>query len=387
MNRVFLCHYSEVGLKKGNRTYFERILETNMRKSLQRAFPQEKFSVKKELKRFLISFDRDVPVEKVKAALEAVFGLENFSPVLSVPLQIDQIEEAALYLMESRPERTFAVRAKRSDKSFPMNSQEINVRIGAKIVEETAKKVDLTNPEITCHIELMRDAALVFVDRFKGPGGLPVSSSGKVLVLLSGGFDSAVAAYFALKRGAKCTFIHFHSYPYTNKFSQEKVIDLARILNRFQFNSRLFMVPFAETQEEVVLNSPEKFRVILYRRFMMRIAERLAKKEGLKAIVTGESLGQVASQTLENMAAIEQVTTMPILRPLIGLDKNEIIAIARKIGTYETSAKPHDDACTRFMPKHPETRAKLPQILEVEKQLDVEKLVEETMNKMEIVEI
>ncbi len=387
MNRVFLCHYSEVGLKKGNRTYFERILETNMRKSLQRAFPQEKFSVKKELKRFLISFDRDVPVEKVKAALEAVFGLENFSPVLSVPLQIDQIEEAALHLMKSRTERTFAVRAKRSDKSFPMNSQEINVRIGAKIVEETTKKVDLTDPEITCHIELMRDAALVFVDRFKGPGGLPVSSSGKVLVLLSGGFDSAVAAYFALKRGAKCTFIHFHSYPYTNKFSQEKVIDLARILNRFQFNSRLFMVPFAETQEEIVLNSPEKFRVILYRRFMMRIAERLAKKEGLKAIVTGESLGQVASQTLENMAAIEQVTTMPILRPLIGLDKNEIIAIARKIGTYETSAKPHDDACTRFMPKHPETRAKLPQILEVEKQLDVEKLVEETMNKMEIVEI
>ena len=387
MNRVFLCHYSEVGLKKGNRTYFERILETNMRKSLQRAFPQEKFSVKKELKRFLISFDRDVPVEKVKAALEAVFGLENFSPVLSVPLQIDQIEEAALHLMKSRPNRTFAVRAKRSDKSFPMNSQEINVRIGAKIVEETGKKVDLTNPEITCHIELMRDAALVFVDRFKGPGGLPVSSSGKVLVLLSGGFDSAVAAYFALKRGAKCTFIHFHSYPYTNKFSQEKVIDLARILNRFQFNSRLFMVPFAETQEEIVLNSPEKFRVILYRRFMMRIAERLAKKEGLKAIVTGESLGQVASQTLENMAAIEQVTTMPILRPLIGLDKNEIIAIARKIGTYETSAKPHDDACTRFMPKHPETRAKLPQILEVEKQLDVEKLVEETMNKIEIVEI
>ncbi len=387
MNRVFLCHYSEVGLKKGNRTYFERILETNMRKSLQRAFPQEKFSVKKELKRFLISFDLDVPVEKVKAALESVFGLENFSPVLSVPLQIDQIEEAALYLMKSRPERTFAVRAKRSDKLFPMNSQEINVRIGAKIVEETGKKVDLTDPEITCHIELMRDAALVFVDRFKGPGGLPVSSSGKVLVLLSGGFDSAVAAYFALKRGAKCTFIHFHSYPYTNKFSQEKVIDLARILNRFQFNSSLFMVPFAETQEEIVLNSPEKFRVILYRRFMMRIAERLAKKEGLKAIVTGESLGQVASQTLENMAAIEQVTTMPILRPLIGLDKNEIIAIARKIGTYETSAKPHDDACTRFMPKHPETRAKLPQILEVEQRLDVEKLVEETMNKMEIVEI
>ena len=387
MNRVFLCHYSEVGLKKGNRTYFERILETNMRHSLQRAFPNEKFSVKKELKRFLISFDRDVPVEKVKAALESVFGLENFSPVLSVPLQIDQIEEAALQLMKSRPERTFAVRAKRSDKSFSMNSQEINVRIGAKIVEETGKQVDLTNPEITCHIELMRDAALVFVDRFKGPGGLPVSSSGKVLVLLSGGFDSAVAAYFALKRGAKCTFIHFHSYPYTNKFSQEKVIDLAKILNRYQFKSRLFMVPFAETQEEIVLNSPEKFRVILYRRFMMRIAERLAQKEGLKAIVTGESLGQVASQTLENMAAIEQVTTMPILRPLIGLDKNEIIAIARKIGTYETSAKPHDDACTRFMPKHPETRARLPQILEVEQHLDVEKLVEETMNKMEIVEI
>ncbi len=387
MSRVFLCHYSEIGLKKGNRVYFERILETNMRKSLQRYLPHVRFSIKKEQKRFLITFGQEVAADDVKSALQRVFGLANFSPVLSVPLEMEAIEQAALDLMRPRKETRFAVRARRAEKSFPLNSQEINIRVGAKIVEETGKKVDLTHPEITCYIEIMRDTALVFADRFPGPGGLPVSASGKVLTLLSGGFDSPIAAYLALKRGAKSSFIHFHSYPYTNKFSQEKVIELAKILNQFQFSGKLYMVPFAETQEEIVLNCPEKYRVILYRRFMMRIAEKVARKHGLKAIITGESLGQVASQTLENLAAIEQVANLPVLRPLIAMDKNEIIDLARKIGTYEISARPHDDACTRFMPKHPETRAKLNDILRVEEHLDVQALVDRAYEKIETLEI
>ncbi len=387
MKQIFLCHYSEVGLKKGNRSYFERILENNMRRSLQRFVPQEKFSIRKEHKRFLVYLDEEVPVETVKTALERVFGLVHFSPVVSTPPDMVQIEQAALNLMKTRKEQTFAVRAKRADKSFPLTSHEVNVQLGAKIVEVTGKKVDLTAPQVTCHIEITREKALIFVERFQGAGGLPVSASGKVLTLLSGGFDSPVAAYLTLKRGAKSAFIHFHSYPYTNKFSQEKVIELARLLNQFQFGSTLYMVPFAETQEEIVFNCPDKLRVILYRRFMMRIAERLALKEGFKAVVTGESLGQVASQTLENMAAIEQVITLPVLRPLIGLDKEEIIAIARKIGTYDISVKPHDDACTRFMPQKPETRAKLEQVLQAEKALNVEEMVDKALKQIEVVEI
>ncbi len=387
MSKLFLCHYSEIGLKKGNRNYFERVLETNMRKSLKQYLPEDKFSIKKELKRFLVVFKEDVSDDLVKSALSRVFGIANFSPVLSVPVKIEAIEKAAITLIQTKQFSTFAVRARRAEKTFPMNSQEINIRIGAKIVEITGKKVDLNHPELTCHIEIMRDSALVFVDRYQGPGGLPVGASGKVLALLSGGFDSPIAAYLALKRGAKCAFIHFHSYPYTNKFSQEKVIELAKVLNQYQFNARLYMVPFAETQEEIVLNTPAKFRVILYRRFMMRIAERLARKEDFKAIVTGESLGQVASQTLENMAAIEQVTTMPILRPVVAMDKNEIIDLARRIGTFEISARPHDDACTRFMPKHPETRAKLNDILRVEQSLDIDALIDKAFSKIEMIEI
>ncbi len=384
---AYLCHYSEIGLKKGNRTYFERILEQNMRKSLQTLLPKAAFNIQKTNKRFIVEFKDDVAPEQVEQALSYIFGIVNYARVRVVPPDIQAIGQAAVELVSQKDGQTFAIVTRRADKHFPMNSQKVNREVGAQVVEATGKGVNLSRPDITCHIEIMKHKVLVYVDKRPGPGGLPVSSSGKVLVLLSGGFDSAVASYFALKRGAKCTFIHFHSYPYTTRASQDKVIELARQLNRYQFQSRLHMVPFAETQEDIVFNTPERYRVILYRRFMMRIAERLAYREGLKAIVTGESLGQVASQTLENLGAIEQVTTLPILRPLIGMDKNEIIAVARRIGTYDISVKPHDDACTRFMPKHPETRAKIENVLEIEKNLDVNGLVDKAFEKIEIVEI
>ncbi len=387
MSLTVLCHYSEIGLKKRNRAYFERIFENNIRQSLRSVLPDQEFKVIRDHKRYLLQFKNDVDFETVQVGLDRVFGLAYYAPVAVCSPTIEELEATALKLMEKRSEETFAVRCRRVDKSFPLKSNEVNVRLGAAIVEKLGKKVNLTEPQVTCSIEITKDKALVSVSRIKGPGGLPVGASGKVLVLLSGGFDSPVAAFLALKRGARCTYIHFHSYPYTNKFSQEKVLDLARILNRYQFHSKLLMVPFAQTQEEIVFNSPDRFRVILYRRFMMRIAERIAKKEGLKAVVTGESLGQVASQTLENLAAIEQVITMPVLRPLIGMDKNEIIALSRKIGTYDISVKPHDDACTRFMPRQPETRARLEDVLKAEAELDVERLVEEAINRIETVEI
>ena len=384
---AYLCHYSEIGLKKGNRTYFERILEQNMRRSLQVFLPEAAFKIQKTNKRFIVEFKDEANPERVEQALSYVFGIVNYARVRVVPPEIEAIARAAVELVTQKEGQTFAIVTRRADKHFPMNSQEVNREVGAQVVAATGKGVNLSQPDITCHIEIMPRKVLVYVDKRPGPGGLPVSSSGKVLVLLSGGFDSAVASYFALKRGAKCTFIHFHSYPYTTRASQDKVIELARQLNFYQFQSKLYMVPFAETQEDIVFNTPERYRVILYRRFMMRIAERLANREGLKAIVTGESLGQVASQTLENLGAIEQVTTLPVLRPLIGLDKNEIIAVARRIGTYDISVKPHDDACTRFMPKHPETRAKLDRVLEAEKALDVEAMIEKAMEKTEVIEI
>jgi len=384
---AYLCHYSEIGLKKGNRTYFERILEQNMRRSLQAFLPEAAFKIQKTNKRFIVEFKDEANPERVEQALSYVFGIVNYARVRVVPPEIEAIARAAVELVTQKEGQTFAIVTRRADKHFPMNSQEVNREVGAQVVAATGKGVNLSQPDITCHIEIMPRKVLVYVDKRPGPGGLPVSSSGKVLVLLSGGFDSAVASYFALKRGAKCTFIHFHSYPYTTRASQDKVIELARQLNYYQFQSKLYMVPFAETQEDIVFNTPERYRVILYRRFMMRIAERLANREGLKAIVTGESLGQVASQTLENLGAIEQVTTLPVLRPLIGLDKNEIIAVARRIGTYDISVKPHDDACTRFMPKHPETRAKLDRVLEAEKALDVEAMIEKAMEKTEVIEI
>ena len=202
---------------------------------------------------------------------------------------------------------------------------------------------------------------------------------------MSGGFDSPVAAYYALKRGARCEFIHFHSYPFTNKASQDKVQQLVSVMNNFQKKSTLFMVPFTNTQQEIVMVVPDRYRIIFYRRFMMRIAERLAQKRELKAIITGESLGQVASQTLENMAAVEQAITLPVLRPLIGFDKNEIMDVGRRIGTYDISVLPHDDACTRFMPRNPVIRAILNDVITIEKDLDVEGLVEKDLAEMETV--
>lgn len=384
---AYLCHYSEIGLKKGNRAYFERILAQNIRRSIKALLPESDFSIQKTNKRFIIEFADSVNHDLVRTALSRVFGIVNYAHVLVVEPELAAIASAAVQLVSKKEGNTFAIVTRRADKGFPLNSQQVNVEVGARVVEATKKGVNLTQPDITCHIEIMKSKVLVYVDKRPGPGGLPVGSSGKVLVLLSGGFDSAVASYFILKRGAKCAFIHYHSYPYTNKASQEKVVELAQKMNQFQFQSTLYMVPFAETQEDIVFNVAERYRVILYRRFMMRIAERLARRENFKAIVTGESLGQVASQTLENLGAIEQVTTLPILRPLIGMDKNEIIQVAREIGTYEISVKPHDDACTRFMPKHPETRAKIESILEAEQNLDVQGMVEKAFEKIEAVQI
>ncbi len=387
MKRVYICHYGEVGLKGGNRALFERQLRLNIKSALEVQLPAVKAKLQVISKRFVVWFDEPVENEKVESALRSVFGLVNFNPALEVAPDITAIQEAAVAELRELNFESFAIRAKRADKNFPLNSQQINVQVGAHVVNQMKKKVNLTTPDITCYVEVLRDKAFVYAGKLPGPGGLPVGTAGKVLVLLSGGFDSPVAAYRVLKRGARCDFIHFHSFPFTEKTSQEKVKRLADVLNRFQFRAKLFMVPFAETQKEIVLNCPDRLRVILYRRFMMRIAEKVARRHGYKAIITGESLGQVASQTLENMAAIEDAAGMPILRPLVGFDKSEIIDLAREIGTYEISALPHDDACTRFMPRHPEIHARVRDVRQAEEALDVEKIVARNLREIETIDL
>jgi thiamine biosynthesis protein ThiI len=248
-------------------------------------------------------------------------------------------------------------------------------------------KVDLSNPDLTIYIEVLPDEAFIYFEKIQGPGGLPVGVSGTVICLLSGGIDSPVAAYRMMKRGCRVVFVHFHSQPFADRTSQEKATELARLLTRYQYASRLYVVPFGETQQEVVARTAGRFRVLVYRRLMLRMAEEIARKEGAQALVTGESLGQVSSQTLENIAAIEEAATLPILRPLIGMDKEEITQQARQIGSYEISTIPDQDCCSMFMPRQVVTRATDDEISFTERTLDLKPLVQRALSAARLVEL
>jgi len=270
---------------------------------------------------------------------------------------------------------SFRIETQRGDKTFPLNSPEINRRLGAAVKEKSAARVDLTHPELTVFVEILPRDAFFGFNKIAGAGGLPVGASGRVVSLISGGIDSPVAAYRMLQRGCRLIFVHFHSAPYLDKTSQEKVRQLVTALTRHQFQSRLYMVPFGEIQRQIVAAVNRPLRVILYRRMMLRIAEGLARKEKAKALVTGESLGQVASQTLENMAVIQQAAALPILRPLVGMDKQEIIDQARRIGTFEISSIPDQDCCQLFVPKHPATKARFDEVEDAESNYDPKEML------------
>lgn len=386
-SKTFICHYSEIGLKGRNRKYFVKTLKFNLRRALKAVADGVPFKIMHVEKRLMVYFDQPLQIEAVYGAMQTVFGLANFSAVQEVEPTLEAMRANVLDELAGQDFETFVIRSRRIHKTLPFNSMEVNREIGAAVVEKLGKKVDLKHAQCTVHIEIFRNNAFITAGKQNGPGGLPVSSSGRVMALMSGGFDSPIAAYYAMKRGARCEYIHFHSFPFTNKASQEKVKSLVTRLNRFQGKATLFMVPFTETQQDLIIDIPDKYRIIFYRRFMMRIAARLAAQRDIRALLTGESLGQVASQTLENMAAVEQVTRMPVLRPLIGLDKNEIMDIARRIGTYDISVLPHDDACTRFMPENPVIHSDLQEVLEIEAGLDVEGLVQSALDRMEKLEL
>lgn len=383
-----LVHYHELALKGRNRKHFEYRLVHHIRRALK---PLTHVHVEALQGRIRVSFEDEAAWPRLELQLKRIFGIVNFSLTRSVPLSHDNPDLTALKTaitshLPSYSYETFRVSAKRSDKRISKTSMEVEREVGAAVVEQTGKKVNLSNPDLTILIELVPPEAYYSCHRETGSGGLPTGTGGKVVSLISGGIDSPVATYRMLKRGCKAVFVHFHGRPYLSRVSEEKVQDIVKLLTTYQLHSRLHLVPFGEIQSQIVLNSPPPVRVVLYRRLMLRIAEKIAKQEEAWGLITGESLGQVASQTPENIVVVNQASTLPILRPLIGMDKLEIIQQAQAIGTFETSIEPDQDCCTLFVPKHPQTRCDLPNILRVEEQLDIPTLIQQGLQDSELMQ-
>ena len=368
-----LIRYHEVALKRGNRPYFEELLRRNLRSSVEGLGLKE---IKTLHGRLFMVFNGEADCDEIRRRITCVFGVANFSFVERTPVDLDALKSGILDSLKGKEFSSFRIQTKRADKSFPLNSPEVNREVGGAVKAYSNARVDLKNAELTIGIEILSKDAFFCLDKIPGPGGLPVGASGRVISLISGGIDSPVAAYRMMQRGCRLIFVHFHSSPYLDKTSQEKVNVLVKMLTRRQFSSRLYMIPFGEIQRQIVTAVPRPLRVVLYRRMMVRIAEAVAAKEKAVALVTGESLAQVASQTLQNLTVIEKAATLPILRPLVGMDKQEIIDQARRIGTFDTSALPDQDCCQLFVPRHPDTKASLMEVEKAESRLDLPALIQ-----------
>lgn len=384
MDRFFVIHYNELGLKKGNRDYFENALCRNINSVLQDCQVER---AKRISGRILLPLNANSDVSQIKKRLGQVFGIAYFGEAWASPQVVENLETNAWALMQDHPFNSFRIEAHRANKNFPHTSVEINQRVGAYVKQRSGARVDLEKAEMTCWIEIVEKYALIYLERLRGPGGLPVGTSGKVVVLLSGGIDSPVAAWKMTKRGCIPVFVHFHSFPYTNKESQEKAKQIVQLLCHYALQAKIYLVPFAEVQRHIMVDTPLDTRVILYRRYMLRLAEQIARREKARVLVTGDSVGQVASQTIENIDVISRAVSMPILRPLIGDDKIEIIEIARQIGTYEISIQPDQDCCSLFVPKHPETKANLAEIEKSETPLNVGDAMNAAMESAEVLSL
>ena len=369
---VVLVHYHELGLKRGNRPLFLRHLARNLRRATADIGP---VNLRQVSGRILLELDEHPNPEAVRERVRRVCGVASAALAFRVVSTVEAMKAVIAGLVDGRTFASFRISARRAFKTYPMTSVELNRELGAFVLERVASKVDLRQPELEIHVEVMPAETFVYVEPVAGPGGLPVGASGTVAALLSGGIDSPVAAWRMMKRGCRVLFVHFHSVPYLPPTSQAKARALVERLTEWQYDSKLALVPFGEIQREVVLTVPPPARVVVYRRLMVRIAEALAKKHGAVALTTGESLGQVASQTLSNIARIDEAAGMPILRPLIGMDKLEITDEARRLGTFEISIEPDADCCTLFVPKHPATRMSEHEVAEVEARLEIPRLV------------
>jgi thiamine biosynthesis protein ThiI len=367
-----IVRYHEIALKGRNRPFFVERLADNLRRVLS-DFPG--VTVQPVSSRISVQLPDEAPWETVRDRVETVFGVANFSRAGEVPADLEALKRAAVEGLQGARFGSFRVTTRRSDKSFPRNSGEIDREVGAAVHTATGVRVDLENPELTVWVEVLRDRILYSFDKHPGPGGFPVGTSGRVLALLSGGIDSPVAAWRMMKRGCRVVLAHFHAFPLLDRSTIDKTRELARILTRWQLRTRLLQVPFGPVQQAVVAACPAPLRVVLYRRFMVRIAEGLARRHRARALVTGESLGQVASQTLDNMLVIGEAARGAVLRPLVGMDKEEITAQARRIGTFAVSTLPDQDCCQLFVPRHPATAARPEDVARAEEALDVPGLV------------
>jgi tRNA uracil 4-sulfurtransferase len=379
-----VVHYHEIALKGKNRPMFVRRLGENLRAATQGLGVKE---VRRLTGRLVLMLTPTAAVEEIRRQVARVPGIANFALAYRTPLELETLQEAIVRALAGRTFQTFRVQTKRGFKAFPLTSPEINRDVGHYLQQHVSAAVDLERPEITVSIEILPHEAFFFFERETGPGGLPVGVSGKVACLLSGGIDSPVAAYRMLKRGCTVVFLHFHSYPMLSRVSQEKARDLAALLTRYQFASKLILIPFAPIQQQIVAEVAPPHRVVLYRRCMVRIAEALARDVDAKALVSGESVGQVASQTLENLAAIDEVASLPILRPLIGMDKQEIVTQAIALGTYDISITPDQDCCSLFVPPHPTVRADRQVLVQSEANLDMQVLIQQGINMVQVLDL
>src|SRR6267142_273191 len=373
LHPVVVVHYHEISLKRGNRPLFLRHLARNLERATGDLGP---VTLRQRPGRIVLDLDDNPQPEAVLERARRVCGVASVSLGYRTSSTLQAMQSLIGRLVEGRTFGSFRISARRAFKTYPMSSVELNRALGAFVLERVPTRVSLEHPEVDIVVEVLPDETFVSLDRRPGPGGLPVGGSGTVAALISGGIDSPVAAWRMMKRGCREIFVHFHSVPYLPDTSQVKVRALVERLTEWQYASRLHLVPFGEIQREVVLSVPPPARVVVYRRLMLRIAEVIARGTGALALATGESLGQVASQTLENIAAIDAVATRPVLRPLVGTDKIEITDEAKRLGTFETSIEPDADCCTLFVPKHPATRMTPDEAAAVESRLELERLVQ-----------
>lgn len=384
MEKVIIIRYSEIHLKGKNRGYFERAFLVNLEKSLK----GYKHEIKRQSGRYLIENFNESEVDEISDRIKRVFGVHSYSVALKVKLNMDEIFRAAKEVCFEHG--SFKVNTHRADKTFCLNSMQISAEIGGKLLSEFKNiEVDVHNPDFVINIDIRENGtALAFNEFFKGAGGMPVGTSGKGLLLISGGIDSPVAGHMIAKRGMVVDCIHFHSYPYTNAQARDKVVELSKVLSKYTCGLRLNIVSVTHIQEEIHKKCNGEYMVTLLRRFMFRIAERIALKTGAQCLITGESLGQVASQTIEGMTSSNSVVEkLLVLRPLCGFDKDEIIERSRSMGAYEISIQPYEDCCTVFLPKHPVIKPQLSAVLEEENKLNVKELLEEALNGVEVLHL
>lgn len=384
--RCAIVHYHEIALKGRNRKHFEERLVGNIRCILKDLGVK---CVENPRSRIHVLLPDEIPDQTIINRLTRIFGIANFSLAHGLPLDLAHpdlgtLSQAVIESIRSEAFATFRVSVKRADKRLTLTSMEVARDVGTAVCDATGKNVSLKDPDLTVYLELLSKKAYYSIRKIQGPGGMPLGVSGKVACLISGGIDSPVAAYRMMKRGSRAIFVHFSGRPLVSRASEEKVRELVQLLTAYQYKSKLYVIPFGEIQRDIVASAPAPYRVVLYRRLMIRIAQELAKKEHCWGLVTGESLGQVASQTPENLTVIEAVAELPLLRPLIGMDKLEISDQAEQIGSFAISIEPDQDCCSLFTPPHPSTKTRLEDILRIEQIFDIDALVKQGLDKAEL---